>query len=279
MEALTSVSHEDGPSQLGAQDAASASKRRLGQRALITGAASGIGRAASLRFAQDGASLALLDIRTDELHATGDEARRLGAEAMEFTVDTSEEDQVAGAFSTVNESLGGLDSVVAAAGISMTLTGDARVDQLEKAVWDRVVGTNLTGTFLTCKYAARTFIAAGSGSIVVVGSPTGLYGFAYGEHAYSASKAGCHGLARVMAGELSPLGIRVNIVVPGFINTRMNAHILADSALLEEAEQMIPLRRIGEPSEVAGLIAWLCSDEASYATGGYYAVDGGQMCI
>ena len=69
-----------------------------------------------------------------------------------------------------------------------------------------------------------------------------------------------------MAGELGPLGIRVNIVVPGFINTRMNAHIVADPALMEEAEQMIPLRRIGEPAEVAGLIAWLCSDEASYAT-------------
>ena len=249
------------------------------QRVLITGAASGIGRAASLRFAQDRASIALLDIRSDELNATSDEVRRLGAEVMEFVVDTSKEPEIAAAFAAANDNFGGLDSVVAAAGISMTLSGDARVDQLDKEVWDRILATNLTGTFLTCKYAVGTFIAAGRGSIVVIGSPTGLYGFAYGEHAYSASKAGCHGLARVMAGELGPLGIRVNIVVPGFINTRMNAHIVADATLMEEAEQMIPLRRMGEPSEVAGLIAWLCSDEASYATGGYYAADGGQMCI
>jgi NAD(P)-dependent dehydrogenase (short-subunit alcohol dehydrogenase family) len=252
---------------------------RSPQRVLITGAASGIGRAASLRFAQDGASVALLDIRPDELHATSNEVRRLGAEAIEFVVDTAEEPGVSAAFSAVNDSLGGVDSVIAAAGISMTLTGDARVDQLEKEVWDRILGTNLTGTFLTCKYAVRALIGAGGGSIVVIGSPTGLYGFAYGEHGYSASKAGCHGLARVMAGELGPLGIRVNIVVPGFINTRMNAHIVADRTLMDEAEQMIPLRRMGEPSEVAGLIAWLCSEEASYATGGYYAADGGQMCI
>ena len=118
------------------------------QRVLITGAASGIGRAASLRFAQDGASIALLDIRSDELNATGDEVRRLGAEAMEFVVDTSKEPEVSAAFATANDNFGGLDSVVAAAGISMTLTGDARVDQLDKEVWDRILATNLTGTFL-----------------------------------------------------------------------------------------------------------------------------------
>ena len=121
--------------------------------------------------------------------------------------------------------------------------------------------------------------ASGGGSIVVIGSPTGLYGFAFGEHAYSASKGGCHALARVMAGELAPLGIRVNIVVPGFIDTRMNDHVLADAALLADAERSIPLARVGQPAEVAGLIAWLTSPDASYATGGYYPVDGGQMCL
>lgn len=275
----TSTTQERGPGPVGTQEAESASGRRSPQRVLVTGAASGIGRAAALRFAEGGACLALLDVRPDDLHATSEQARALGAEVIDFVVDTSSEAEVSGAFSGATGTFGGLDSVVAAAGISMTLTGDARVDQLDKQVWDRILATNLTGTFLTCKYAAKALVPAGKGSIVVIGSPTGLYGFAYGEHAYSASKGGCHGLARVMAGELAPLGVRVNIVVPGFINTRMNAHVMADSALLEESLQMIPLRRIGEPSEVAGLIAWLCSDEASYATGGYYPVDGGQMCI
>ncbi len=113
----------------------------------------------------------------------------------------------------------------------------------------------------------------------MIGSPTGLYGFAFGEHGYSASKGGVHALARAMAGELAAIGIRVNIVVPGFIDTRMNAHVVADSEMMAEAEQLIPLHRIGQPSEVAGIIAWLTSPDASYATGGYYPVDGGQMCL
>ena len=82
-----------------------------------------------------------------------------------------------------------------------------------------------------------------------------------------------------MAGELAPLGIRVNIVVPGFIDTRMNDHVLADPEMLADAERVIPLARVGKPAEVAGLIAWLTSPDASYATGGYYPVDGGQMCL
>jgi NAD(P)-dependent dehydrogenase (short-subunit alcohol dehydrogenase family) len=89
-----------------------------------------------------------------------------------------------------------------------------------------------------------------------------------------------HELARAMAGELASIGIRVNIiVVPGFIDTRMNAHVVADANLMTEAEELIPLRRIGQPSEVAGIIAWLTSADAGYATGGYYPVDGGQMCL
>ena len=134
----------------------------------------------------------------------------------------------------------------------MSITGDARVDKLELAAWDRLIATNLTGMFLTCKHAVRLIEASGGGSIVVIGSPTGLYGFAFGEHGYSASKGGVHALARVMAGELAALGIRVNIVVPGFIDTPMNAHVVADAELMADAEQLIPLRRIGQPSEVAG---------------------------
>jgi NAD(P)-dependent dehydrogenase (short-subunit alcohol dehydrogenase family) len=249
------------------------------RRVMITGAGGGIGRAAASRLASDGASLALLDVRPDELHAAAEEARGLGAEVLQFVADVGDETEVAAAFAEVEATWGGLDSAVAAAGISMSVTGDARVDELELAVWERMLRTNLTGMFLTCKYAVRVIAASGGGSIVVIGSPTGLYGFAFGEHAYSASKGGCHALARVMAGELAPLGIRVNIVVPGFIDTRMNSHVLADPSVLAEAEQLIPLRRVGQPSEVAGLIAWLSSDDASYATGGFFPVDGGQMCL
>ena len=248
------------------------------RRVLITGAGGGIGRAAAVRLASAGASLALLDVRADELQETARISEH-HVPPLQLLADVGDEADVARAFAQVESAWGGLDAVVAAAGISMSVTGDARVDQLELAVWERILRTNLTGMFLTCKYAVRVLAASGGGSIVVIGSPTGLYGFAFGEHAYSASKGGCHALARVMAGELAPLGIRVNVVVPGFIDTRMNTHVLADPELLAEAEQLVPLGRVGRPSEVAGLISWLCSDDSSYATGGYFPVDGGQMCL
>ena len=248
------------------------------RRALVTGAAGGIGHAAAARLAAEGASVALLDVREQDLADTAEQLRRSGADVLELAADVGDEQQVAAAVATVTSRWGGLDAAVAAAGISMSVTGDARVDQLELPVWERVIRTNLTGMFLTCKHVVQAMSATG-GSIVVIGSPTGLYGFAFGEHAYSAAKGGVHALARVMAGELAPLGIRVNIVVPGFIDTRMNDHVLADAEMLAEAERLIPLARVGQPAEVAGLIAWLTSPDASYATGGYYPVDGGQMCL
>jgi 3-oxoacyl-[acyl-carrier protein] reductase len=249
------------------------------RRALITGAAAGIGKASALRLATERTSVALVDVRERELAVTASEAREHGVDVLELVADVADEAAVVGAFDQVRDAWAGLDAVVAAAGISMSTTGDARVDQLELAVWERIIRTNLTGMFITCKHAVRLIEASGGGSIVMIGSPTGLYGFAYGEHAYSASKGGCHALARNMAGELAPLGIRVNVVVPGFIDTAMNAHVVADPHALAEAERLIPLGRIGEPEEVAGIVAWLTSPDASYATGGYFMVDGGQTCL
>jgi 3-oxoacyl-[acyl-carrier protein] reductase len=249
------------------------------RRALVTGAAAGIGKAAALRLATDNTSVALVDVRERELAVAASEAREYGVDVLELVADVADEAAVVAAFDRVRDAWGGLDAVVAAAGISMSTTGDARVDRLELAVWERIIRTNLTGMFITCKHAVRLIEASGGGSIVIIGSPTGLYGFAYGEHAYSASKGGCHALARNMACELAPLGIRVNVVVPGFIDTAMNAHVVADPQALAEAEQLIPLGRIGEPGEVAGIVAWLTSPDASYATGGYFMVDGGQTCL
>jgi NAD(P)-dependent dehydrogenase (short-subunit alcohol dehydrogenase family) len=249
------------------------------RRALITGAAAGIGRAAAVRLAAERTSVALVDVRQDELAAATAEARGYGVDVLELVADVADETAVASAFDQVRDAWGGLDAVVAAAGISMSTTGDARVDQLELEVWERIIRTNLTGMFITCKHAVRLIVASGGGSIVIIGSPTGIYGFAYGEHAYSASKGGCHALARNMACELAPLGVRVNVVVPGFIDTAMNAHVVADADVLAEAERMIPLGRIGQPREVAGMVAWLASPDASYATGGYFMVDGGQTCL
>jgi NAD(P)-dependent dehydrogenase (short-subunit alcohol dehydrogenase family) len=252
---------------------------RSSPRILVTGAAAGIGRASALRLASEGASLALLDVNERALTAVANEARASRTKVVELVADVADERAVASAARAVEEEWGGLDAAIAAAGISMSTTGDARVDELDLAVWERLVRNNLTGTFLTCKHAVRLMLKTGGGSMVVVGSPTGLYGGAFGEHGYSASKGGCHALARAMACELAPLGVRVNIVVPGWINTRMNAHVVVDPELMAEAERQIPLGRIGQPEEVAGMIAWLTSADASYATGGYFTVDGGQTCL
>ena len=143
----------------------------------------------------------------------------------------------------------------------------------------RVLDVNLVGMFLTCKHAVRALLAAGGGSLICTSSPTGLFGVALGEHAYSASKAGVHGLARVMAAELAPLGIRVNAVVPGFIATRLNQGLLDDAARLEPVLRRLPAGRPGQPEEIASMMLWLASDESSFAVGGAFTVDGGETAV
>ena len=173
----------------------------------------------------------------------------------------------------------GLDACVAVAGIEPWDRGDARVDKLDLAVWQEIIAINLTGMFITCKHAIRAMLATGGGALVVTGSPTGKYGSALGQHAYSASKAGCHGLARVMANEYAREGIRVNCVIPGFIDTPITSGVFTDPAWLGRITNGIPLRRAGTPDEVAAMNLWLCSDEASYAVGGEFVIDGGATAI
>jgi 3-oxoacyl-[acyl-carrier protein] reductase len=150
---------------------------------------------------------------------------------------------------------------------------------LDLAVWREVIDVNLTGMFLTCKHAVRAMLASGGGALIVTGSPTGLYGSALGQHAYSASKAGCHGLARVMANEYAGRGIRVNCVIPGFIDTPITRGVFSDPAWLQRLTAGIPAGRAGSAAEVAALNAWLCSDEASYVVGAQMVVDGGMTAI
>jgi len=254
--------------------------RLAGKRVIITGAGSGIGEATALLFAREGAKVALIGRRAQLLEDVAARIAADGGEALVLPCDVSKEDQVARSFALAEEGWGGLDCCIGVAGIELWEQGDDRVDRLELSVWQQIIDINLTGMFLTLKYGVRALLKAGGGSIVVTGSPTGLYGFALGEDAYSAAKAGCHGLARVVANEVARDNIRVNIVVPGFIDTPINAKFLNEYPKdVEEMCQTIPIRRAGHAEEIAPMNLWLCTDEASYCNGGYFCVDGGWMSV
>jgi NAD(P)-dependent dehydrogenase (short-subunit alcohol dehydrogenase family) len=245
--------------------------RFAGRRALVTGAAHGIGRAVAERLAREGARVALVDIDGEAAAAAAD---RLGDHALAVSADVSKEDAVAVAVRAATDAWGGLDVVVANA--ATQLHGrDSRADRLDRATWQRTLDVNLTGAFLTAKHGARALLASGGGAIVCTGSPAGHYGVAPGLDAYSASKAGVYGLARVMAIDYAADGIRVNAVFPGITVTPMNRWWLDDPDERARTEASIPLGRAATPEEIAAVIAFLVSDEASYVTGAAWTVDGG----
>jgi NAD(P)-dependent dehydrogenase (short-subunit alcohol dehydrogenase family) len=253
------------------------SMRLKSKRALVTGAGSGIGRATAVRFAVEGASVVAVDIDAAAADDTAAEIRELGGEAIGLHADVSVEEQIARAITHAGDRLGGMDIVVANAAVE-PVEDDDRADRLDLRVWERVIDVNLTGTFLTCKYGLPLLLASG-GSLVCTASPTGLYGLAPGEDAYSASKAGVYGLIRVMANDYASCGVRVNGVIPGFIDTPLTQAVVRDEQRRIAALEAVPMKRTGRAEEVAAVITFLASDEASYVTGAVWAVDGGMTAV
>ena len=247
--------------------------RLSGKTAVITGAGSGIGRAASVLFAKEGANLVIAD-KMDTVQETAKLVEAAGGKVVALTGDAGEEAFVASLTAKAVSEYGGLDVAWANAGIS---GGWTAFDDQDAAFWAEILRVNLIGAFLLVKHASRVMIPKGKGSIICTASVAGIRSGAGGSP-YSASKAGVINLAQTAANEFYGTGVRVNAICPGLIETGMTQPIF-DGARARGNEdkigQLNPLTRGGVPIEIANAALFLASDEASYVNGQAIAVDGG----
>jgi NAD(P)-dependent dehydrogenase (short-subunit alcohol dehydrogenase family) len=236
--------------------------------AVVTGGGSGIGLATCARLAQDGFSVAALDLRP---------AAAAGAAALTVSCDVTDESDVTMAMATVASQLGAIDVLVNNAGITGSRQA-TRCHETPVAEWDRVHAVNVRGPFLCSRAVLPSMIARGSGHIITIASVAGLVAFP-GRCAYTASKGAALMFAKALAVDYAHAGIRSNAVCPGFVQTPMTQWRLDDPALREKVEGVIPIGRVAQPDDIADAIALLASDRLSYMTGAAFVVDGGWTAI
>lgn len=236
--------------------------------ALITGAGRGIGEATALKFAKEGAKVVVCDIQLESAEQTAQKIKELGGEAVAVKVDVTKRDEVDGLIQKAIDEFGRLDILVNNAGI----TADAKFLKMAEEDFDKVVAVNLKGVYLCGQAAAKVMVEQGNGVILNASSVVGLYGN-FGQTNYAATKFGVIGMTKTWAKELSPKGVRVNAVAPGFILTPMTEKM--PEKVLNMMKDKAPIKRLGTPEDVANAYAFLASDEASFITGAVLSVDGG----
>jgi meso-butanediol dehydrogenase / (S,S)-butanediol dehydrogenase / diacetyl reductase len=246
--------------------------------AVVTGSAHGIGRASALRFASEGANVAVLDLKDDEGKRVAEECAQFEGRSVAYAADVSDADAVAKVVAQIVNDFGGIDVLHSNAG--RLRAGTVTETDLEE--WNLTLAVNVTSMYLMVRSVAPVMLAKGKGAIVTTGSISGLFG----EPAlavYTASKAAVVNLTRSLAIDYARLGIRVNCVCPGWVDTGFNdPQFLHDDLSIADINALIdrtvPMGRQGLPEEMAAAVAFLASDDASYITGQTLVVDGGLLC-
>jgi len=248
----------------------------MGKTALVTGAAAGIGRACALRLARDGMAIGILDVNLEGCERVVAEIEAAGGKAIALKASVADRAQVTAAVARLREAFGPVTVLVNNAGI----TGFAAFEDLTDAAWDRMMEINLKGPFIVTQVVLPDMKAAGWGRIVNLSSSSAQTGAVRMAH-YSASKGAIITLTRSLARELGPLGITVNNIPPGSVmNTEMSQASAAAGLMNISEEQLLqslPVRRVGEPEDIADACAWLASDGAGYVTGQTIGVNGGRV--
>ena len=243
-------------------------KRLEGKICIITGAAQGIGQATALKFAQEGANVIVCDMKQAAVDAVVKQCEALGATALGFVMDVTQRERVDAVVAQVKQRFGRIDVLVNNAGI----TQDARLQKMTLEQFDQVIDVNLRGVFHCSQAVADTMVLQGNGVILNASSVVGIYGN-FGQTNYAATKFGVIGFTKTWCRELGPKGVRVNAVAPGFITTPILSTI--PEKVITEMANRVPLRRLGQPEEIANVYAFLASDEASYINGAVIEVSGG----
>jgi 3-oxoacyl-[acyl-carrier protein] reductase len=243
-------------------------KRLDNKVAVITGGADGLGRAASIKFAAEGAQVIIWDMNEEKSHVTLAEITAEGGKAFFAKVNTASYSEVEAATQDAISRFGRIDILINNAGI----TRDASIKKMTPEMWQQVIDVNLTGVFNCAKCISAGMVEKGYGRIINTSSVVALYGN-FGQSNYVATKAGVIGLTKTLARELGRKGVTVNAVAPGFIATEMVKKMPEN--ILKSMEEKVPLGRLGTPEEIASVYLFLSSDEASYINGATISVDGG----